>query len=115
MPTLPNTWQVPRIAPVVDIFQHEQEQVVVLILAVAFEPFLRLGELQLERSLVGRQVGEAAAGQFAQLVQGAKIVGRRGADPEAHRGPSAASRNIVSADSAARSPKDSTIRNSSME
>ena len=51
-----------------DILEHEQEQIVVLILTFALEPGLRFGQFGFERRFVGGQVGEPAPGQLGKVV-----------------------------------------------
>src|SRR5207248_508769 len=58
-------------------------------------------------------IGEPAAGELGHLVDGTEIVAVRGPDSDAHAAP-LISRKMDSADSAARSFRLSTIRNSSM-
>ena len=94
------------------ILEHEHVEVARLRVVLAVEGFFGAGELGDQRAAVGRQVGEAAAGQLGHLVDGAEILAVRRADAEAHAG-LPASRRMVSADKAARSLRLSTIRNSS--
>ena len=73
----PNIWQVPRIAPVSTVLEHEDEQVV----GSASRPRARsasaaLASLATRVPLVRRQVGEAAAGQLGHFVERVEIVAR---------------------------------------
>ena len=85
MPTWLNTWQVPRICAGLRHFRARRRRGrpsgCPRSRAKACVGARELGD---ERALVGRQVGEAAAGQLRHLVDRLEILVRRRADPEAH-------------------------------
>src|SRR5690348_6762201 len=99
--------------PGLRVLEHEDIEIALLPVFLAGKGSVGAGELGHKRAAVRGQVGEAAAGQFGHLVDGAKILGGRGSDAKAHA-PSAASRRMVSALKAARSARLSTIRYSSV-